>query len=232
MVAGRRCTGHRLDPEEHPAPVRRRDDVRRPDRPGPGARGVAGRRPLLLRDDREPHHDRAGPRRPRLLCREAGVLSAVDNTFASPYLCNPVALGFDVALHSATKYVGGHADLIGGVACTSEELFRRLRDTVIDLGGSMPPLEAWLCLRGLATPACGWSTTAPPRRSWRRRWRRTRPSSTSTTRVCPTIRSTRSRRDSSATSAARSRSRSPAGSSRQPGRGGARDRLDRGASAA
>ena len=85
------------------------------------------------------------------LCREAGVLSAVDNTFASPYLCNPVALGFDVALHSATKYVGGHADLIGGVACTSEELFRRLRDTVIDLGGSMPPLEAWLCLRGLAT---------------------------------------------------------------------------------
>jgi methionine-gamma-lyase len=85
------------------------------------------------------------------LCREAGVLSAVDNTFASPYLCNPVALGFDVSIHSATKYVGGHADLIGGVACTSEELFRRLRDTLIDLGGSMPPLEAWLCLRGLAT---------------------------------------------------------------------------------
>jgi methionine-gamma-lyase len=85
------------------------------------------------------------------LCREAGVLSAVDNTFASPYLCNPVALGFDASIHSATKYVGGHADLIGGVACTSEELFRRLRDTLIDLGGSMPPLEAWLCLRGLAT---------------------------------------------------------------------------------
>jgi cystathionine beta-lyase/cystathionine gamma-synthase len=85
------------------------------------------------------------------LCREAGVLSAVDNTFASPYLCNPVALGFDVALHSATKYIGGHADLIGGVACTNKELFRRLRDTVIDLGGTMQPLEAWLCLRGLAT---------------------------------------------------------------------------------
>jgi methionine-gamma-lyase len=85
------------------------------------------------------------------LCRDAGVLSAVDNTFASPYLCNPVALGFDVALHSATKYIGGHADLIGGVACTNEELFRRLRDTVIDLGATMQPLEAWLCLRGLAT---------------------------------------------------------------------------------
>jgi cystathionine beta-lyase/cystathionine gamma-synthase len=85
------------------------------------------------------------------LCREAGVVSAVDNTFASPYLCNPVTLGFDVAIHSATKYIGGHADLIGGVACTNEDLFRRLRDTVIDLGGTMQPLEAWLCLRGLAT---------------------------------------------------------------------------------
>jgi cystathionine beta-lyase/cystathionine gamma-synthase len=85
------------------------------------------------------------------LCRDAEVPSAVDNTFASPYLCNPVALGFDVAIHSATKYIGGHADLIGGVACTNEELFRKLRDTVIDLGGTMQPLEAWLCLRGLAT---------------------------------------------------------------------------------
>jgi methionine-gamma-lyase len=85
------------------------------------------------------------------LCHEAGVLCAVDNTFASPYLCTPATLGFDVVLHSATKYIGGHADLIGGVACTNEDLFRRLRDTVIDLGGTMQPLEAWLCLRGLAT---------------------------------------------------------------------------------
>ena len=85
------------------------------------------------------------------MCRDAGVVSAVDNTFASPYLCNPVALGFDVVLHSATKYIGGHADLIGGVVCTSEELFRRLRNSLIDLGGAMQPLEAWLCLRGLST---------------------------------------------------------------------------------
>ena len=85
------------------------------------------------------------------LCREAGVVSAVDNTFASPYLCNPVTLGFDVVVHSATKYIGGHADLIGGVVCANEELFRRLRDAVIDLGGAMQPLEAWLSLRGLAT---------------------------------------------------------------------------------
>jgi methionine-gamma-lyase len=85
------------------------------------------------------------------LCREAAVPSAVDNTFASPYLCTPAALGFDLVLHSVTKYIGGHADLIGGVVCTDEERFRQLRDSLIDLGGAMQPLEAWLALRGLAT---------------------------------------------------------------------------------
>jgi methionine-gamma-lyase len=85
------------------------------------------------------------------LCREAGVLSAVDNTFASPYLCRPATLGFDVVLHSATKYLGGHADLIGGVLCADEAMVTRMRSSLIDLGGSMPPLEAWLILRGIAT---------------------------------------------------------------------------------
>jgi methionine-gamma-lyase len=85
------------------------------------------------------------------LCRDAGVPSCVDNTFASPYLCNPSTLGFDIVVHSATKYIGGHSDLIGGVACSSQEMFRRLRDTLIEVGGSMQPLEAWLCIRGLST---------------------------------------------------------------------------------
>ena len=84
-------------------------------------------------------------------CRDVGVVAIVDNTFASPYLCNPAAYGFDLVLHSATKYVGGHHDLIGGVVCGSEEHVVRLRDTVIETGGTMAPLEAWLCLRGLAT---------------------------------------------------------------------------------
>ena len=84
-------------------------------------------------------------------CREAGVPMVVDNTFASPYLCNPANLGADLVLHSATKYIGGHHDLIGGVVCGSEERVARLRDTVIETGGTMAPLEAWLCLRGLAT---------------------------------------------------------------------------------
>ena len=85
------------------------------------------------------------------VCREAGVVAIVDNTFASPYLCNPAAYGFDLVLHSATKYVGGHHDLIGGVVCASQEHVARLRDTVIETGGTMAPFEAWLCLRGLMT---------------------------------------------------------------------------------
>ncbi len=84
-------------------------------------------------------------------CREAGVPAAVDNTFVSPYLCNPAALGFDVVLHSATKYVGGHSDLIGGVACGTEETRVALRRTAIDVGGAMEAFPAWLCLRGLVT---------------------------------------------------------------------------------
>ena len=82
---------------------------------------------------------------------EAGVASAVDNTFASPYLCRPAAFGFDYVLHSATKYVGGHNDLIGGVICTTEERMASLRSTVIETGGTMAPLEAWLSMRGLST---------------------------------------------------------------------------------
>ncbi len=84
-------------------------------------------------------------------CREAGVIAVVDNTFASPYLCNPAGHGFDLVLHSATKYIGGHHDLIGGVTCARQEHVARLRDTVIETGGTMAPLEAWLCLRGLLT---------------------------------------------------------------------------------
>jgi len=85
------------------------------------------------------------------VCAEAGVPGAVDNTFASPYLSNPARHGFTYVIHSATKYVGGHNDLIGGVVCCSAEAASGLRDTVIETGGTMAPLEAWLCLRGLAT---------------------------------------------------------------------------------
>ncbi len=85
------------------------------------------------------------------MCRELGVPAAVDNTFASPWLCTPAAFGFEHVVHSATKYVGGHNDLTGGVICTSEEGMTRLRATAIETGGTMAPLEAWLAMRGLMT---------------------------------------------------------------------------------
>ena len=85
------------------------------------------------------------------IANAAGVPAAVDNTFASPYLCNPARHGFDYVLHSATKFIGGHSDLIGGVVCTTEERMAGLRSTVIETGGPMAPLEAWLSMRGLMT---------------------------------------------------------------------------------
>jgi methionine-gamma-lyase len=86
-------------------------------------------------------------------CTRAGVPCVVDNTFASPYLCEPASLGCSYVVHSATKYIGGHADLIGGVVCCSADAVESLRETAIETGGTMQPLEAWLCLRGLSTLA-------------------------------------------------------------------------------
>ncbi len=85
------------------------------------------------------------------LAADAGVPAAVDNTFASPYLCNPAVFGFAYVIHSATKYLGGHHDMTGGVVCCSAEDRARLRATVIDTGGTMAPFEAWLAMRGTMT---------------------------------------------------------------------------------
>ena len=85
------------------------------------------------------------------ICSRAGVPAVVDNTFASPFLCTPADHGFDLVLHSATKYIGGHHDLVGGVACTSADMRARLRTTAIETGGAMQPLDAWLAIRGLIT---------------------------------------------------------------------------------
>jgi cystathionine beta-lyase/cystathionine gamma-synthase len=85
------------------------------------------------------------------LAADAGVPAAVDNTFASPYLCNPAAFGFGYVIHSATKYLGGHHDMTGGVVCCSAADRAHLRATVIDTGGTMAPFEAWLAMRGTMT---------------------------------------------------------------------------------
>jgi methionine-gamma-lyase len=77
----------------------------------------------------------------------------VDNTFASPYLCNPLALGADLVVHSLTKYIGGHSDLIGGAVIGSAERVAAVREVVINTGGNANPFEAFLALRGLRTLA-------------------------------------------------------------------------------
>jgi methionine-gamma-lyase len=85
--------------------------------------------------------------------RERGIPVVVDNTFASPYLCNPLALGVDLVIHSLTKYIGGHSDLIGGVIVGSAERVAAAREIVVNTGGNANPFEAFLALRGLRTLA-------------------------------------------------------------------------------
>ena len=75
----------------------------------------------------------------------------VDNTFATPVLQNPLDLGAAMSLHSATKYIGGHGDVIGGVIACSEEIATKLRSTRAITGALMHPLGAYLCHRGLQT---------------------------------------------------------------------------------
>lgn len=82
-----------------------------------------------------------------------GALLAVDSTFTSPYLARPLEDGADLVVHSATKYIGGHGDLIAGLVIGSEKLIRRANAIRHDIGGIAGPLEAWLMLRGLKTLA-------------------------------------------------------------------------------
>jgi cystathionine gamma-synthase/methionine-gamma-lyase len=77
----------------------------------------------------------------------------VDSTFATPYLLRPLTLGADVVIHSATKYLAGHGDVLGGIVVTSEKLKRRIVEVLKATGGNLGPQEAWLTLRGIRTLA-------------------------------------------------------------------------------
>jgi cystathionine gamma-synthase len=86
--------------------------------------------------------------------RAAGALLVVDNTFATPYLQSPLDLGADIVLHSTTKYLGGHSDVIGGFAGTNDPtIAERLRFLQKSLGAVPGPFDAWLVLRGVKTLA-------------------------------------------------------------------------------
>lgn len=86
------------------------------------------------------------------LAHEKGLLLVVDNTFCSPYLQNPLDLGADVVLHSVTKFINGHADIVGGIVITkTQELYKKLHVMMLNLGGNMDPHQAYMVIRGLKT---------------------------------------------------------------------------------
>lgn len=85
------------------------------------------------------------------LARAHNLLTVTDNTFATPYNQRPLSLGIDVVLHSATKYLAGHSDVVAGVIVSSQERISRLWRDFLLLGGVLHPMEAWLLERGLKT---------------------------------------------------------------------------------
>jgi cystathionine gamma-lyase len=88
------------------------------------------------------------------IAQKHGITTCVDNTFASPYLQNPIAMGVDIVLHSTTKYIGGHSDVIGGALILKDDTYndaiRFHRNTI---GANPDPFNSWLTLRGLKTLA-------------------------------------------------------------------------------
>ena len=86
------------------------------------------------------------------IAHEHGSLLAVDNTFASPYLQRPLDLGADIVLHSVTKFINGHADVVGGILVAKDAaVYARLREVMVITGCNMDPHQAFLVLRGLKT---------------------------------------------------------------------------------
>ncbi len=85
------------------------------------------------------------------LAHKHKLVSLIDNTFATPILQKPLDLGFDLVLHSATKYLAGHSDIVAGAVAGSTERVRNVRDIMVSLGGSMDPDPAYLLIRGLKT---------------------------------------------------------------------------------
>ncbi|MER6945481.1 aminotransferase class I/II-fold pyridoxal phosphate-dependent enzyme [Nonomuraea sp. NPDC000554] len=84
--------------------------------------------------------------------RELGLTSVVDNTFATPLLCRPFEHGADIVIHSATKYLSGHTDVVGGLAVFADDAtYKKVWHYAVELGASADPFAAWLTLRGLQT---------------------------------------------------------------------------------
>ncbi|WP_186579241.1 trans-sulfuration enzyme family protein [Aquibacillus kalidii] len=85
------------------------------------------------------------------IANKHGIKSMIDNTFATPYLCQPYTLGVDLVVHSATKYLGGHSDVTAGVLVGNEELITKAKTKVVNIGTNLSPFDAWLACRGIKT---------------------------------------------------------------------------------
>jgi cystathionine beta-lyase len=86
------------------------------------------------------------------IAREHGIVTACDNSYATPLYQNPADFGIDLVIHSATKYISGHSDVVAGVICGSAERIRKIfHSEFLTLGGIISPHDAWLLLRGLRT---------------------------------------------------------------------------------
>jgi len=86
------------------------------------------------------------------IARKYGLVLVVDNTFCSPFLQNPLSFGADVVFHSVTKFINGHADVVGGIIITrTEELYKKIRPVMVSMGCCMDPHQAYLVLRGVKT---------------------------------------------------------------------------------
>jgi len=88
------------------------------------------------------------------IAKEHNLILVVDNTFSSPYLQKPLDMGADVVFHSITKFINGHADIVGGVIVTKEaELYKKIRHSMVYMGCNMDPTQAYMVLRGVKTLA-------------------------------------------------------------------------------
>ena len=86
------------------------------------------------------------------LAKSRGILTIIDNSWATPVFQRPLSLGVDMVVHSASKYLGGHSDVVAGVVAGSKELIGRIRAEAYPyLGGKLSPFDAWLLIRGLRT---------------------------------------------------------------------------------
>ena len=86
------------------------------------------------------------------IAKKHQLLSIVDNTFLTPFLQQPGKYGIDIVVHSATKYLNGHGDVVAGIICGSKEMINQIKNTALkDIGATISPHDAWLILRGLKT---------------------------------------------------------------------------------